>query len=169
MYLPNCKSSLITWRHDSWGKRCSCLFTACSAQDRRLFLRPRCCHINPAIWVLRRLAKRARSQQWVRERRLSRCIMATLVVPTVTVSVPNAIRGDLNSDGIVDIDDYNLLADAVGTNAVGAFDARDLNADGVIDSEGPGHLAWHLWGSMCSDRESYADKPTVRRTNGRVG
>ncbi len=51
----------------------------------------------------------------------------------VPVSVPRTIPGDLNGDGKVDQDDLNIILDALKTPAVGPFDARDLNKDGVID------------------------------------
>lgn len=54
---------------------------------------------------------------------------------SIAVSVPAAVRGDLNGDGRVDQDDLNLLIRAVGTPVSGPFDARDLNGDGVIDSK----------------------------------
>jgi uncharacterized protein (TIGR03437 family) len=54
---------------------------------------------------------------------------------TVAVSVLATIRGDLNGDGKVDQDDFNLLLAAVGTPVTGPFDARDLNGDGVIDNK----------------------------------
>jgi hypothetical protein len=53
---------------------------------------------------------------------------------SVNISVPAAIRGDLNADGKVDQDDVNVLLVALNTKATGSFDARDLNGDGVIDS-----------------------------------
>jgi uncharacterized protein (TIGR03437 family) len=53
----------------------------------------------------------------------------------IPVTVPNARRGDLNADGLVDQDDVNfLLSLPAGTVATGDFDARDLNRDGKIDS-----------------------------------
>ena len=53
----------------------------------------------------------------------------------IPVTVPNARRGDLNADGLVDQDDVNLLLSIpAGTVATGDFDARDLNGDGKIDS-----------------------------------
>ena len=58
---------------------------------------------------------------------------------TVAVSVPATVRGDLNGDGKVDQDDFNLLIGAVGQVAA-AFDARDLNGDGQIDDKDVGVL-----------------------------
>ncbi len=68
---------------------------------------------------------------------------------TLKVSVPASSRGDLNADGVVNMDDYNLLSDFVGTNAVGAFDSRDLNSDGVINSNDQDILI-SLCGSACA-------------------
>lgn len=59
---------------------------------------------------------------------------------SVAVSVPATIRGDLNGDGKVDQDDFNLLLAAVGTEVTGTFDARDLNGDGLIDNKDVGVL-----------------------------
>jgi hypothetical protein len=46
----------------------------------------------------------------------------------------SSIRGDLNGDGRVDIDDLNILDAALNTPANGPTDARDLNYDGKIDA-----------------------------------
>jgi Dockerin type I domain len=51
----------------------------------------------------------------------------------IHVSVPPAIRGDLNGDGIVDKSDVAVIMDALNTPANGPNDARDLNHDGVIN------------------------------------
>jgi hypothetical protein len=56
------------------------------------------------------------------------------VSATVPFSVPNAIRGDLNGDGVVDMNDLNIITIALNTPASGPFDARDLNKDGVINA-----------------------------------
>jgi uncharacterized protein (TIGR03437 family) len=58
----------------------------------------------------------------------------------IAVSVPAAVLGDLDGDGKVDQDDFNLLVAAVGTAVAGPFDARDLNGDGVVDSKDVGIL-----------------------------
>lgn len=55
----------------------------------------------------------------------------TLLIP---VTVPQGIKGDLNSDGRVDQDDVNIILDFRNTPATGPFDARDLNKDGMIDA-----------------------------------
>ena len=52
----------------------------------------------------------------------------------IPVFVPNVIRGDLNGDGRVDIDDVNILDSFLNTPANGPNDARDLNHDGVINA-----------------------------------
>ena len=50
------------------------------------------------------------------------------------ITVPQGIPGDLNGDGRVDLDDLNILRAFLNAPAVGAFDARDLNHDGVINA-----------------------------------
>ncbi len=71
----------------------------------------------------------------------------TVVVP---VSVPNTIQGDLDANGKVNLDDFNILLgflgllvtddwtsipDSLKKPAVVPSDARDLNGDGVIDAQ----------------------------------
>jgi hypothetical protein len=53
---------------------------------------------------------------------------------STTVTVGGAVRGDLNNDGLVDIDDLNILDSVLNTPANGPNDARDLNHDGVINA-----------------------------------
>jgi hypothetical protein len=53
---------------------------------------------------------------------------------TVPVSVPTAVRGDLNGDGVIDQNDLNLITVALNTPAAKPSDARDLNGDGVINA-----------------------------------
>lgn len=55
------------------------------------------------------------------------------VVAKISVSVPTAIRGDLNGDGKVDKSDVAIITDARNTPANGPNDARDLNHDGIIN------------------------------------
>ena len=52
----------------------------------------------------------------------------------IPVSVPNAIRGDLNGDGAIDQTDINILLQSLNMLPNGATDARDLNHDGKIDA-----------------------------------
>lgn len=52
----------------------------------------------------------------------------------VPVSVPAAIRGDLNGDGVVDRDDLNIILTWRNRRATSPNDARDLNHDGVINA-----------------------------------
>lgn len=53
---------------------------------------------------------------------------------SVPVSVPRmTIAGDLNGDGKVDQNDLDIILGALNNPAVGSFDARDLNKDGVIN------------------------------------
>ena len=61
-------------------------------------------------------------------------VTAGAVTVTVPVSVPQVVRGDLNSDGRIDTDDLNILDSALNTPANGPNDARDLNHDGVINA-----------------------------------
>lgn len=51
----------------------------------------------------------------------------------IEVRVPKTIRGDLNGDGRIDVDDLNIILDALNTSATRPVDARDLNDDGVIN------------------------------------
>jgi hypothetical protein len=48
------------------------------------------------------------------------------ITPT---STPNQLQGDINSDGIVNIQDYVLLSNAFGTNNTSA----DINKDGIVN------------------------------------
>ncbi len=52
------------------------------------------------------------------------------------VLLPGARQGDLNSDGVVDRDDLELLMSRLGTRIGDPnFDARaDLNGDGIVDA-----------------------------------
>ena len=52
----------------------------------------------------------------------------------IQVTVPSALRGDLNGDGRVDKSDLNILLDAINTPPNGPNDARDLNHDGLINA-----------------------------------
>jgi hypothetical protein len=65
----------------------------------------------------------------------------------VPVSVPKTIKGDLNGDGKVDIDDKRMLQDALGMPAKQPVDARDLNGDGVING-----LDVEMLVSLCTNR-----------------
>ena len=56
------------------------------------------------------------------------------VSTTVTVLVRGGLRGDINGDGQVDIDDLNILDMALNTPANSPNDARDLNHDGLINA-----------------------------------
>jgi hypothetical protein len=56
------------------------------------------------------------------------------VAVNVPVFVPTLIRGDLNGDGKVDLEDLNVIQAAINTPATGPNDARDLNHDGVINA-----------------------------------
>jgi hypothetical protein len=53
---------------------------------------------------------------------------------SVNVTVKGGVRGDLNGDGQVDIDDVHALQVWLNTPANGPNDARDLNHDGKIDA-----------------------------------
>lgn len=50
---------------------------------------------------------------------------------TSTIEKPK--RGDLNGDGVVNLDDMDILKTALNTEAFGPNDPRDLNHDGKID------------------------------------
>jgi hypothetical protein len=52
----------------------------------------------------------------------------------IPVLVPSSIRGDLNGDGSVDLDDLHIIENALNTPATKPADARDLNGDGVINA-----------------------------------
>lgn len=62
----------------------------------------------------------------------------TVSGPSTPFAIPvfatSTIRGDLNGDGEVDVDDLNILNSALNTSANGSNDARDLNHDGVINA-----------------------------------
>jgi hypothetical protein len=51
----------------------------------------------------------------------------------ISVEVLNPIKGDLNGDGRVDLDDLNFLTDRLDTNIIVKTDARDLNQDGRLN------------------------------------
>lgn len=52
---------------------------------------------------------------------------------SIIVSVPSAIRADLDGDGKVGQDDLNVLITFIGSPVTAGGDARDLNGDGKID------------------------------------
>jgi hypothetical protein len=56
------------------------------------------------------------------------------VTINIPVSVPTLVRGDLNGDGRVDIEDLSVIQAALNTNANSPNDARDLNHNGKIDA-----------------------------------
>ena len=53
---------------------------------------------------------------------------------TLQTAGPTSVKGDLNGDGLVTIDDLLLLETMLGSTPTGPTDARDLNGDGKIDS-----------------------------------
>ena len=57
-----------------------------------------------------------------------------VLLASTSVKVGGGVRGDLNDDGQVDIDDVNILESSLNTPATGPNDARDLNHDGKIDA-----------------------------------
>jgi len=57
----------------------------------------------------------------------------TLTTTLQTVG-PTSVKGDLNGDGLVTLDDLLLLETMVGSTPTGPKDARDLNGDGKIDN-----------------------------------
>src|SRR3984885_10662858 len=61
-------------------------------------------------------------------------VSASGIQASVPVSVPPALRGDLNGDGKVDQDDLNVILPALNTPATKPADARDLNRDGSINA-----------------------------------
>ena len=68
----------------------------------------------------------------------------------VQVTVPAAVRGDLDGDGRLTADDVRILEAFLGTNSVGPFDARDLNGDGKIDPSDL-QILLSLCGLACSN------------------
>ena len=52
----------------------------------------------------------------------------------VNVQVLGGLRGDLNGDGQVDIDDVNIIDLYLNTPATSPNDARDLNHDGLVNA-----------------------------------
>ena len=57
---------------------------------------------------------------------------ATSAASAVTIKVP--LLGDINLDGVADINDLNLILAALNKPANGPNDLRDLNGDGKIDA-----------------------------------
>lgn len=47
---------------------------------------------------------------------------------------PSGVKGDLDGDGIVTVQDLLLLESMIGSTPTGPTDARDLNGDGKIDN-----------------------------------
>jgi len=47
---------------------------------------------------------------------------------------PTGVKGDVDGDGVVTVQDLLLLESMVGSTPTGADDARDLNGDGKIDN-----------------------------------
>jgi hypothetical protein len=82
-------------------------------------------------------------------------------IASVTVSVPNSLRGDLNADGKVDADDVNILLSALNTKATGLFDARDLNGDGTIDVKDLQILAGLCTLAGCSTSVNTPTSPNI--------
>jgi hypothetical protein len=63
--------------------------------------------------------------------------------PTYRCDVP--IPGDINCDGIVDVDDGRIIVAGRGHPACAADDTRDLNGDGRID-----YTDKHLLDALCT-------------------
>ena len=57
----------------------------------------------------------------------------TLTATLKTVG-PTSVKGDLNGDGLVTLDDLLLLENSLGSTPTGLNDARDINGDGKIDN-----------------------------------
>ncbi|MGD0427696.1 MAG: dockerin type I domain-containing protein [Candidatus Acidiferrales bacterium] len=57
----------------------------------------------------------------------------TLTATLKTVG-PTNVKGDLNGDGLVTLDDLLLLENSLGSTPTGLNDARDINGDGKIDN-----------------------------------
>jgi len=53
---------------------------------------------------------------------------------TLLTAGPTSVKGDLNGDGLVTLDDLLLLENSLGSTPTGLNDARDINGDGKIDS-----------------------------------
>jgi hypothetical protein len=67
-----------------------------------------------------------------------------------------AIAGDINCDGIVDVDDGRIIVSGRGKPACAADDTRDLNADGHIDFTDK-----HLLDAMCTFADCARSDGTV--------
>jgi hypothetical protein len=63
-------------------------------------------------------------------------VTATFGSATATLQTvgPTTIKGDLNGDGFVTVDDLYLLENMLGSTPTGPNDARDLNGDGKINN-----------------------------------
>jgi hypothetical protein len=72
---------------------------------------------------------------------------------SVQAVVPAKVKGDLDGDGKVTVNDLLVLQAFLGYTPVGTFDARDLNGDGKIDSSDL-QILMSLCGSPCSGANS---------------
>ncbi len=72
------------------------------------------------------------------------------------------VRGDANSDGIIDVSDGNFLQQFLfsGGPAPECFDAADVNDDGMLDAGDPAYLYDFLFTSSSPPPAPYPDSGT---------
>jgi hypothetical protein len=68
----------------------------------------------------------------------------------------SSVKGDLDGNGIVDIDDVNILLSALNSRANDVSDARDLNGDGLINAADATVLA-----SLCTPSACHIDASSI--------
>jgi hypothetical protein len=69
----------------------------------------------------------------ITQNNFTRRVPVTPTVPSLLDTTPSPtpifLPGDINHDGVVNIQDYTLLSNAFGTNNA----AADLNSDGIVN------------------------------------
>jgi len=56
-----------------------------------------------------------------------------ITAPTSNITLTNALPGDINLDGTVNVGDFNILAGNYLSSTTGGWSAGDLNDDGVVN------------------------------------